>query len=341
MIVFVCILIVIIFIGAKIRKSDQDVLDKDTTTSINGVFTVLIFLSHIASYVNLDDGILNTVYSSFRSHHYQLVVVTFLCFSGYGVMEQIKKGADKYINLFPIRRIFLTLFHFDLAVILFVIVQLCLYRTVFPLWRIAKSLVALSDVGNSNWYIFTIILLYIFTWIAYHIKKHFSKIEIPVIVCVFSIAYVLIWNYKGLNSTYISTALCYSLGMFVSFYKDKVFILIMKHKFPFVYFTLLIIWITYYYRMDNIIMNIHSVSFAFFIIILLSFIKVGNNTLKFLGKYSFGIYILQRLPMMVLSKYINQWYYLVPACFIATLLIAFVFEKTNFIFDKLVLKTAK
>lgn len=338
MIIFICILIIVLCIGVKPRKNNQDVLDKDTTTSINGVFAVLIFLSHIASYINLDDGILNTIYSSFRSHHYQLVVVTFLCFSGYGVMEQIKKGGEDYIRLFPVRRIFLTLLHFDIAVLLFVAVQFCLYGTVYPLWRIAKSFVALSDVGNSNWYIFTILLLYIFTWIAYQIKKRYRKLEVPVIVGVFSLAYIVVWNANGLDSTYISTVLCYSLGMFVSFYKDKVFNMISKHKFPVIYTTCLTVWITYYYRADSIIMNIHSVAFVFFIIVMLSFIKPGNKVLMFLGKYSFGIYILQRLPMMVLINYISQWYYLVPVCFIVTLVIAILFEKVNSAIDKCVLK---
>ena len=64
-------------------------LDKEQTTCINGMFVVLVFLSHFGQYEMMpwNKPILAIG---------QLMVAPFLFFSGYGIMEQIKKKGDEY-----------------------------------------------------------------------------------------------------------------------------------------------------------------------------------------------------------------------------------------------------
>lgn len=72
-------------------------MDFDRTTSMKGLFILFVFLSHANNYFNssseFTSNILNKPYSVFQSFLGQGIVVMFLVYSGYGVMESIKKRA--------------------------------------------------------------------------------------------------------------------------------------------------------------------------------------------------------------------------------------------------------
>ena len=65
MIFFVFILAMIMFYELKIADKNEfisDYISPASTTSINGVFVILVFLSHISQYIKLD-GIYDGPYS--------------------------------------------------------------------------------------------------------------------------------------------------------------------------------------------------------------------------------------------------------------------------------------
>lgn len=117
----VYILIAVLFVffcGAKFVKSDEfnsDYMSKDTTGAINGIFVLLVFMCHISGYMQLGSPS-DKIWLDLKSWLGQLVVVTFLFYSGYGMMcSIIKKGTPYVKGIF--RRRFLSLFaHFDIAV---------------------------------------------------------------------------------------------------------------------------------------------------------------------------------------------------------------------------------
>lgn len=94
----VYILIAVLFVffcGAKFVKSDEfnsDYMSKDTTGAINGIFVLLVFMCHISGYMQLGSPS-DKIWLDLKSWLGQLVVVTFLFYSGYGMMcSIIKKG---------------------------------------------------------------------------------------------------------------------------------------------------------------------------------------------------------------------------------------------------------
>jgi len=90
MIVFVLILFVIIVFGLKLNRfSKNDFLTKESTTTINGIFVMLIFLSHSTQYFQSNENIADRVYWHLMWIHNQWVVTTFLTFSGFGVMHKM------------------------------------------------------------------------------------------------------------------------------------------------------------------------------------------------------------------------------------------------------------
>ena len=173
----VYILIAVLFVffcGAKFVKSDEfnsDYMSKDTTGAINGIFVLLVFMCHISGYMQLGSPS-DKIWLDLKSWLGQLVVVTFLFYSGYGMMcSIIKKGTPYVKGIF--RRRFLSLFaHFDIAVFLFLLMNLALgiktkTKTVllaFTTWE---------SIGNSNWYITAVLCLYLILIVSFLIfRKH-------------------------------------------------------------------------------------------------------------------------------------------------------------------------
>ena len=160
--------------GAKFVKSGEfnsDYMSKDTTGAINGIFVLLVFMCHISGYMKLG-GSSDTIWLDLKSWLGQLVVVTFLFYSGYGMMCSIMKKGTPYVKgIF--RRRFLSLFaHFDIAVLLFLLMNLALgIKT-----KTRTTLLAFTtweSIGNSNWYITAVLCLYLILIVSFLIfRKH-------------------------------------------------------------------------------------------------------------------------------------------------------------------------
>jgi len=58
---------------------------------------MLIFLSHAEQYFKLDSAY-DTAYAAVSEHMGQLVVVMFFFYSGYGMMESVKKKGSSYVS---------------------------------------------------------------------------------------------------------------------------------------------------------------------------------------------------------------------------------------------------
>ena len=129
MLIFIILLIGILCAGIKVGGKNEfyeDYLSPKNTTMINAIFSVLIFLSHAVQYVSLK-GSLDAPYFEMRSWLGQMVVVTYLFFSGYGIMESIKKKGRSYVRGIPVRRFFKLWYQFAL--------MLVMYLPVIPAWE--------------------------------------------------------------------------------------------------------------------------------------------------------------------------------------------------------------
>ncbi|MBQ9691045.1 MAG: hypothetical protein IJV62_02935 [Eggerthellaceae bacterium] len=75
----------------------DDYISRESTAAINGIFILLIFFTHASGYMNMSyDGM--PILYTFRNLCRQLVVTTFLFYSGYGILESIKRICVKYVN---------------------------------------------------------------------------------------------------------------------------------------------------------------------------------------------------------------------------------------------------
>lgn len=171
MLVFVLLLIVVClykieFVNKNNKQSIfQDYLSIEKTTAIKGIFIIIVFIKHINDYLvynnKLDQYAVLPILMLGQS-----IVTMFLFYSGYGVMESIKKKGNSYIKAIPKNRILATLYRFDIALILFFIIGLLIGNT-FSFKTILLSMIGWDSLGNSNWYIFVILMLYLFTYISF------------------------------------------------------------------------------------------------------------------------------------------------------------------------------
>lgn len=174
MALFYLLAFVILFYGAKYQKQGyySDNLGKDQSNAIKGLFILMVFISHSMSKVRSAGFEFGSGVDAFgdriQTEFGQLIVVMFLFYSGYGVMESyVNKGQD-YLKTFPKKRILTTLLNFDIAVLLFAVLDLALGIEI-GLKQFGLSLLGWKDVGNDNWYIFVILFCYAVAYMGFRI----------------------------------------------------------------------------------------------------------------------------------------------------------------------------
>jgi hypothetical protein len=168
--------------------------------------------------------------------------------------------------------------------------------------KLLLSLVALESMGNSNWYIFTILVLYLMTFIAWQIGKK-KPVLFLILQGVLTAGFVFVMlHFK--ETYWYNTAFAYVFGLFWAMYKEK---LDKLFSHPIIYVLSLaggavLYHVTRTYS-DNIVMyELMAVFFAFLVVLFTMRVKIGNACLCYLGKHLFPFYILQRLPMIVLKS---------------------------------------
>ena len=287
--VFVCIY------GIKIhRTSDANYLSKENTLSIKGIFILMVFMSHFNAYCEFSgkyDGLYLLPFKLIG----QGMVTMFLFYSGYGVMESIRKR-ENYVNGIPKNRMLNVLFQFDIAVLPFAILKLVLGEKI-TISRFVLSLIGWESLGNSNWYIFAILVLYAFTYISFKIfkKKHWAGALGVFVLTLFYIVFILLCK-KGVY--WCDTALCYSLGMFWSLGREKLDKIINKNIF--VYILLVFVSVIGFFLINNA--YIRQLFLTVGIVLVTMRLEFGNKILKWCGDHLFELYILQRIPMIIFDR---------------------------------------
>lgn len=312
MIFFVLLLLLLIFNKAEFCKPNEfnkNYASPDSTLAIKGIFVALILLSHGKGYIDLNSPY-DAPYVAFQNHLNQMVVAMFLFYSGFGMMESIKKKQSAYITSLATKRFPNLFLNYSLAVLLYFVMDYCIGNPK-TLKDLFIAIIGWNGIGNSSWYIFVIFVMYIATMIAF-LPKYFSKNKFVefisiVILSVLGVALILALKKAGKEGFWYNTIVLFVLGFWYSFFKDVIEKIVMKNDA--VYLTCLgVIIVGYSYftlhRWDRLLMfEIWAILFCALMIMLSMKITLQNEILKFLGKHIFSIYILQRIPMILLDHY--------------------------------------
>lgn len=313
------LLIIICCYRAEFSEKNRifdDYMSRERTTSIKGVFAIIIFLSHLLQYVNLS-GHANLFAREVIINIGQLMVTVFFFYSGYGIVESCKRSPNYILGFFR-KRFLKTLVHFDIAIAMFALVNLLMGKpnklTTF-LW----ALTGWKGIGNSNWFIFCTLALYLLTIPAFILLHKHRRIAVGVMWGL-TLGLILCLRDAEKDSWWYNTLLCYPLGMLWSeihgFIEEK----FRKNILCWwgtaaVTFSVFAICASLYIRRRNghhypgFLRSMDPQWFYLFfacmfclaVVVSQMRLRTHNPVLHWLGVHSFWIYILQRIPMRVLQ----------------------------------------
>ncbi|MBP3199813.1 MAG: acyltransferase family protein, partial [Butyrivibrio sp.] len=223
----------------------------------------------------------------------------------------------------------------DMAVAIFIIAQLFIPIT-YSARQYLLCWIGWESVGNSNWFIFVILSLYLIALFALWIqqKTGFGGIVITILL----IAGLWIWLRLIVHqpSWWVDTMAAFPLGMVVSRYKEYLLGLLNKKGVPFILTGCAVALFTMAYITSGIdIYGVVTCLFCCMVMLISSLVKIGNPILDWLGKNAFTIYIIQRLPMIVFSSLglnTHNWLFVllvIPATFILAELLSKVNQRID------------
>lgn len=127
--------------------------------------------------------------------------------------------------------------------------------------------------------------------------------------------------------------------MAVSYYKNTLDRVVSRHwAILTVLSVLLTVVFKYLIRFGDVFRIFANVGFVVSVVLMMNRIVLGNAVLKWLGKHLFEVYILMRLPMMLLQNTaIGQKHFVYfVLCFLATVILAYFYKPaTDFLWKKI------
>lgn len=298
-------------------------LSRDHTCFINGFFIIYVFLRHISEY-GIQLSSLDTKFFELEGHVVgQLLVSTFLFFSGYGIQLSLQNKGKSYAKDLVRKRFLGLLRNFAMAVLIYVAVQYALGKA-FSLQHIALSLVAWSSVGNSNWFIFMTLVEYLIIAVCYVVFSRYGR-GAPVLAaaCV-----TLFWTFTICffkEYYWFNTIMCMPLGMVLALFRDEAYRLQVRMGWRVLLLALPLLIVgrelhvqSYWWCeglihpyiascMGTTLSNTGAVLFAGGVALLAGWLSVAGVSPAGMGKLLvwcggpalFYLYIFQRLPMLV------------------------------------------
>lgn len=301
MFLFLLTLCLVVLYKVKLIGWNEGYLSFQETTALKGFFIGLVFLSHMQTYLDLSlGGVLDRYALSVINLFGQLMVAYFFFCSGYGVMLSFMTK-ENYDKGFLRHRILKTLVHFDTAILLYILVSVFLGKQ-YELKNYLLCWIGWESVGNSNWFIFVTLALYLITWVAFRItNKNSNKfVTIMTVTAICGVLWIVLYYTK--SSYWYNTLFCYPAGMIISLYKDRLEH-ILKHNLYFCVFAVLTIaiFVLTYLVPNELAFSVCAVAFSIVVMIVSTKVEVRSPFLLWMGNHLFEIYILQRIPMILLK----------------------------------------
>lgn len=361
MIIFILILVAIICSGLTVAKKGEffaDYMSPKNTSTINAIFSVLIFISHATNYIGNQNltGALDEPYVSLKVFLHQLVVVTYLFFSGFGIMESIKKKGTAYVKAMPVNRLFKLWYHFAIVIVLYTIVRIGIMGVKYSLKDYLLAYTGYTTIGNSNWYLFVTFALYIIVIVSFLIFKK-SKVLATGFVCILSVLFIIFERKMGLPTQNYNTVICFPLGMIYSLAKPYIDKILMKNDLIwYTGFTASVAVFAFFSRNRYGLVELKNplldeiasfVSYEFFVCAALIMLAIGmmkinikSSVLDWFGEHIFSFFILQRIPMLLLRHfgYAYNSYVFVILSFFGTIVMCMFYDEAMDRLDKIIFK---
>ena len=304
------LLLLLLLAGARWHPNGfrGDFLGKEQCAGIKGAAILAIFISHALIFLSgqgfSPTHALDAAAVRVQASLSQLVVVVFLFYSGYGVMESIKaRGAD-YIASFPRKRLLATLLNFDVAVLVCIVLDRVLGTAVSPVQAVL-ALLAWTTVGLHNWYIFVILSCYAATWAAFRLFPGRRTAAAGLVAALLLGLQLALSVLKSGQHWWYDTILCYPAGLLFSLHKEKA-VAFCQRRYGVVLAGLAAAFAflanqTFLPDCRGLTYNLESIVFALLVVQTTMKLAVDNRVLAWFGNHLFPFFVYHQLPMMVIG----------------------------------------
>lgn len=123
MIFFLLILVALVIAGFRISDGNCSFYDMSNTNAVKGVFILLFFFCQIFPVISVAEAgfspICDMTAKSFIKNVGLLLVVMFLFYFGFGVMESIQSKGMTYVKSTSLKKILFSLANYDVAIVVF------------------------------------------------------------------------------------------------------------------------------------------------------------------------------------------------------------------------------
>ena len=174
----------------------------------------------------------------------------FLFYSGFGILESIKKKGSIYTKSL-LKKALILFIKYQIILLMFLFTNIIILKNKISLKRYFLSIFFKLSLGNSTWFALTIILFYIYSYLSFIFTKDkiYCGIIIISFICYFHIQFIFIYFYPNSISA-VDNVLCFVIGFYYSYikiYSDKI---IMKNDF--IFFLIISSTLFIYYKLLNI-----------------------------------------------------------------------------------------
>lgn len=287
-----------------------DYAGRDGSNAVKGFFVMAIFLVHGLLFLK-NTGMTfaspdKWVFVHLTNVYGQLVVAPFLFYSGYGVFHSylVEGGGKIYAKMMPWRRILPTIINFEVAVFLYLLLSVSMGHS-FDVRTVLLSVVGLEDVGNPNWYVVVILILYCASYVAFMCAQKPQMAIGLLSVEVLALYAVLVYSFEVY---WYNTLLCYLAGSIFALNKGRFDAFARKFWTPMFSLLFLSFAATYVLsvrlRVDyvGLAFNVCSILFMLCVVMLTMKVRFGNRAICWLGENVFPIYMYAVAPMLFLSE---------------------------------------
>ena len=302
------ILVILSLININIKCGNQffnDYMDLENTNNVKGIFVWMIFFRHSYDYYYKDPRKISNIIDISLE---QNIVSLFLFYSGYGIYKSFSKKGKKYIKTLPIKSTILFI-KTQIILFLFLLNNKILHKKI-SFKEYFYAVILKKSIGNSYWFSFTIITIYIESYFAFILirnkKYNILGILFLTIICYFHVKFVYKYFYPKEIIT-VDTIICFITGFYYCYFQTCLDKIIMLNDI--IYLTIITIIAFSYYKFHIHINRavlfykaIKNFFFTLMAVLLTMKIQFRNDFLKFMNSHSYSIFLLQRIIFILISE---------------------------------------
>ena len=338
MIIFIALLFLLVLYQCKPKFNKEfyeDYAFRDQSRAINGICIMLILLSHTFAKVPTND-VFDKVYEPMRIFLGQFVVVPFLFYSGYGMMESLTKK-EGYLKTFPKKRFLKIVVQFCIITVVYIVMHLCL-QSDYSIPYMLLSFTGITSIGNGGWFILSLFFFYISIIVWFNIFVNHKVLAVVGVAGSF-IALMLVEILLDFPTYYYNIVYFFPVGMFYSILKKPFDRIVMKNNF--VWASVFLVSLLGFCFTRQISQMLYPIWCGFGMLMILCLtmkVRIGNKALIWFGTTTFFNFTLQGIPQIIFSKYLTNNYLIYVFVIVTTLLLTFC---GNYLFEKLPLERRK